>query len=386
MFFKKAFNNFNHWWRYVIVIIAVSVGYFVGQFPFLLAVVRSIGEDESIGSDKLDQFLANPDFSLVGINSNMGFALLLMMFVGALTAFFFIFKPLHRREFRTLVTTKSSINWNKIFFGFLVFLGLGLILELVIFFMHPGDYYFQFDFKMFIPLLILSAFLLPVQTSFEELIFRGYFLQGIAVLKVNSIINALFSLSVGYGLYNYLNNHAIFNSIDDLYKFYILLAIAIFLSVCIFLIVDRLIKNFFEEKNHWLNKNYKIFPIIITAVLFGLVHSMNPEIEKFGYGIMQTYYISAGLMLAIVTVMDDSLELALGIHAATNFTGAVFIGYENAAVQTESLFVHTNLSPYVATIGFIIISIIFILIAKFKYKWGSFVKIFEQIDQSEDIV
>jgi len=127
-------------------------------------------------------------------------------------------------------------------------------------------------------------------------------------------------------------------------------------------------------KNRWI-------PLIITSILFGLIHSSNPEIEKFGFWTMQVYYLSAGLLLGVVTLMDDSLELALGVHAATNFIGAVLVGYDGAALQTDSLFKTETMNATWMTQGFIIAAIIFILICKKKYNWGSFNRLLLPIDQ-----
>ena len=82
--------------------------------------------------------------------------------------------------------------------------------------------------------------------------------------------------------------------------------------------------------------------------------------------------------------MDDGLELALGVHAATNFAGAVFVGYNGAAIQTDSLFTAQEINPMYMTIGFVLVSIIFLIIMKYKYQWGSFKKLAEPITAPDD--
>ncbi len=322
MFFQKAMQGHNHWWRYIIVILVVLAGYMIGQIPLFLAIGRAIAEDSQLTSEALETFASDADFSIFNINNNMGFTLLLMMFLGAFTAFYFIFKPLHQREFRTLVTPNSRVDWGKIFFGFGLWLALSLGLEVVAYLMQPDHYSFQFKINTFIPLVIISVLLLPIQTSTEEFIFRGYLMQGIG----NSSL--LSKLGV----------------------------------------------------------NSKITALVVTSLLFGLVHSMNPEIQEFGFGIMQSYYISAGLVLGIMTLMDDGLELALGVHAATNFTGAVFVGYDGAAIQTDALFKTNELNPQFMLIGFILIAIIFLTLCKFRYKWVGFGKLASKIEKPTTVV
>ena len=99
---------------------------------------------------------------------------------------------------------------------------------------------------------------------------------------------------------------------------------------------------------------------------------------------MQMYYVSAGLLLGILTIMDDSLELALGVHAATNFTGAVLVGYDGGAIKTESIFTSHQLNPQLMLAGFLVLAVIFLLIVKSKYKWGSFSKIFDPIHKPDE--
>ncbi|MEL6867899.1 MAG: CPBP family glutamic-type intramembrane protease, partial [Bacteroidota bacterium] len=73
-------------------------------------------------------------------------------------------------------------------------------------------------------------------------------------------------------------------------------------------------------------------PLLITSALFGAMHLLNPEIKAFGLGLMMTYYITFGLFLGIISLMDNSLDLALGIHAATNIFGAAIVTFDGSAL------------------------------------------------------
>jgi membrane protease YdiL (CAAX protease family) len=67
------------------------------------------------------------------------------------------------------------------------------------------------------------------------------------------------------------------------------------------------------------------------------MHIFNPEVSKIGY-IILVYYIGTGLLLGIVTLMDEGMELALGFHAANNLVGALLISSDWSAFQTNSIF------------------------------------------------
>jgi membrane protease YdiL (CAAX protease family) len=79
------------------------------------------------------------------------------------------------------------------------------------------------------------------------------------------------------------------------------------------------------------------WPLLLTSLIFGLLHMFNPEVEKMGYGIM-VFYMGTGLFLGILTLMDEGLELALGFHAANNLTAALLVTADWTAFQTHSVY------------------------------------------------
>lgn len=125
-------------------------------------------------------------------------------------------------------------------------------------------------------------------------------------------------------------------------------------------------------KNKWA-------PLLITSVLFGIIHGMNPEVERFGFWTMQLYYVGAGLFLGLITILDDSLELALGVHAATNIFGAAFFSFDGSVLQTDSIVKSSEINPYIMVVTFMISAVIFMLVCNKKYSWGGFQRLFEPV-------
>jgi uncharacterized protein len=87
-------------------------------------------------------------------------------------------------------------------------------------------------------------------------------------------------------------------------------------------------------KNRW-------FPLVITSLVFGLFHSANPEVAQMGYGVMG-FYIGTGLLLGIMTLMDESLELALGFHLGNNLMAALLITSDYSVIRTDALFKYSG--------------------------------------------
>ncbi len=379
MFITQAFKGENNWWRYILVTIFVFMGYSIGTLPLTMALWRVADEDPNMTSEDVNEFFENPDFLQFGINTNLGLTLMLLMFVAAMAVFYFVFKPLHKREFNTMTRTSGSLDWSRIAYGFLLWLVLGLAFESIGYAMAPDNYSVNFKLNTFLPLLALSIFILPIQTSFEELFFRGYIMQAIGISKLQSVAMVIVAAIVCYFINDILVASLLSDDLDELRYSYISLAIKALVIIIFMIIASVLISiakgSTSSDKPH----NYKIVALVLSSVLFGLIHSANPEIEKFGYEIMMLYYISAGMLLGIVTLMDDRIELALGIHAATNFTGAVFVGYDGAAIQTDSILTSHSLNPYIMTGGFFVLAGVFLLITKRKYGWGSFSQLVDPI-------
>lgn len=83
-------------------------------------------------------------------------------------------------------------------------------------------------------------------------------------------------------------------------------------------------------RNRWV-------PLIVTSILFGLLHGSNPEVAKMGSALILVY-ITTGFFLAILTLMDEGLELSIGFHAANNLIVALLVTSDWTAFQTHSIF------------------------------------------------
>ncbi|GGH00587.1 abortive infection protein [Polaribacter pacificus] len=115
-------------------------------------------------------------------------------------------------------------------------------------------------------------------------------------------------------------------------------------------------------KNKW-------FPLLVTSAVFGLLHGMNPEVEKLGY-ITMVFYIGTGLLYGITTLMDEGTELALGLHASNNIVAAFFVTTDWTVFRTEALFVDTS-EPQVTWDMFASVLVFYpLLLLVFSKKYG----------------
>lgn len=224
---------------------------------------------------------------------------MLIPFVVGLALLFLWVKLIHRQTINSLTTARKQVDWSRILFAFALWSVLTILITGLGIFLSPEEYQLNFRWEPFLYLFFIVIFLIPIQTSFEEYLFRGYMMQGLGIMA----------------------------------------------------------------KNRWV-------PLVVTSVLFGLMHMGNPEVEEMGMGIM-VFYIGTGFFLGILTLMDRGLELALGFHAANNMISALLVTTDGTAFQVDAIY-KSLAEPSLGFDAFLPVFVIFpILLFIFaqKYKW-----------------
>jgi hypothetical protein len=311
-FIKEGFKGRIEWYWYLITLgIVFFFWQIIGIIPLVaVASVKAGSVDKFVESAK-DQFMS------LGIDSNLYLFLALFTLISGLLGLLLGVKYIHNRFIKNIITSRSAVDWSRIGFAFMLWFMISLGILMIGVFVEPENLVWNFKPIPFAILVIISFLLIPLQTSFEELLFRGYLMQGLGVLA----------------------------------------------------------------KNRWL-------PLLLTSIVFGLLHGANPEVEKLGWGIM-VFYIGTGLFFGIVTLMDEGTELALGLHAANNIVAAVFITTDWAAFQTEALYIDTS-EPSLGWETFVPVFVLYpiiLYILSRKYGWKDWnQKLFGKVNEPELIV
>lgn len=292
MFIAQGNTKENVFWKYLLGSFILFCASLVGQLPFIFGVY--------IKSYKEKIPYPNTYEATVGfLDSNLALFLMLVSFVFVFFQLYALVRFFHKQSFLQLITSRNSIDWHRVLFSFSIWAGITIISTVVVYILYPEDFIVQFDWIPFLLLFVIGLLLFPFQIGSEELIFRGYLMQGFGNLA----------------------------------------------------------------KNKW-------FPLLMTSLIFGMLHIANPEVDKMGYSIL-IYYIGTGLFLGIITLMDEGMELALGFHFANNFIAALLVTSDWTAFQTHSILKSTS-DPSVFFDIILPISIIFpilvVLFAK-KYQW-----------------
>ena len=198
-YIEQAYKGKNEWWRYLLAIITIFLGWqFLGVIPLFIAAYYE--------SDDLGELIKSSEsaFGDLGINSNLYLLVMLLTFVFGLVFLLFSVKKIHVRSIRSLITSRDKVDWNRVIFGFSMWFLLSLLSLVVDYAISPEHYVFNFKPEPFLILVVIAFVFMPLQTSFEELLFRGYLMQGIGVWFKNAAVPFLFT-SIVFGLMHGFN-------------------------------------------------------------------------------------------------------------------------------------------------------------------------------------
>nr|WP_309758696.1 CPBP family intramembrane glutamic endopeptidase [Flavobacterium sp.] len=259
MFVEQGIKPENKFWKYIVGSLILILASFIGQLPLMIGIIY-----ETLFNGKA--YPTNNTALMRFFDSNVMLFLMLLSFVFIMLGIIMVVRNLHSQTMLSVTTSRKNMDWSRVGFAFVIWSLFTVVVTLLSYYYSPTDFVLNFKPIPFAILLIIGVVLIPIQTSSEEYIFRGYLMQGFANLS----------------------------------------------------------------RNKW-------FPLLMTSVIFGGMHIFNPEVSKIGY-IILVYYIGTGLLLGIVTLMDEGMELALGFHAANNLVGALLISSDWSAFQTNSIF------------------------------------------------
>jgi membrane protease YdiL (CAAX protease family) len=273
----------NDWWRYLISFPAIlGIWLFLGSIPVIL-LMSYVAMDGNPATD-----FSGTGFT--GIPVILEFLITMSSFIPFFLAVLLAVRFIHDRPVKTLITAVAHIRWRRILAGAGMWLLIAALLSLMEALLYAGRYVLTFRPVTLLIFAIFALILIPIQTSAEELFFRGYLLQWLGL----------------------------------------------------------------RLKNKWLLS-------LLNGILFFLPHAANPEMASGSILIGLSYFVM-GFFLTLITIQDNGMELALGMHAANNLFAGVFANYEITALPSPSLFTVQFLDPVYSLISLIVGMIVFYVI------------------------
>jgi membrane protease YdiL (CAAX protease family) len=109
----------------------------------------------------------------------------MISFVFAMIGIYFVVRYLHHQTMLSITTSRTKLDWNRIFFSFLLWGTFTFVSTFLFYWVSPENFVINFKPIPFVILVVIGTLLIPIQTSTEEYIFRGYLMQGFANLSKN---------------------------------------------------------------------------------------------------------------------------------------------------------------------------------------------------------
>ncbi|PWA04647.1 CPBP family intramembrane glutamic endopeptidase [Flavobacterium psychrotolerans] len=297
MFIEQGVKPENKFWKYILGSLLIILASTVGQIPLVLAIfIKNISDGKG--------FSSNTEDWMTLLDSNLTLFLVMVSFVFAIVGIFLVVKYVHQQPFIEVTTSRKKVDWNRILFSFSIWSLFTIVSTVIMYYNNPENFVLNFKPIPFLILALVAVVMIPIQTSTEEYVFRGYLMQGFGNLALN-----------------------------------------------------------------------KWFPLVMTSVIFGSMHILNPEVNKMGY-IVLVYYIGTGFLMGIMTLMDEGMELSLGFHAANNLVGALLVTADWSVFQTNSILkdISEPTAGFDVILPVIVVYPILLFIFSKKYHWTNWVE------------
>ena len=193
-FIQQAYKGKNEWYHWLTTLFLVFLGWqILGVIPLVIAAAAK--------SKNIAEFLefAQTNFMTAGIDKNLLLFLIIFTFFVGLLFLFIGVKYIHKRTITSLITSRKKVDWKRFFYSFFVWGFIAIAFSYISIFLAPENFIWNFNAKPFFILVAISFLFIPFQTSLEELLFRGYLMQGLGVLAKNRWLPLIFT-SVVFGL------------------------------------------------------------------------------------------------------------------------------------------------------------------------------------------
>lgn len=194
MYFKQAWKGGQHAGQYIGTLALVIFGVLLGNIPMAAVMLMQ----------DLDTAFQPEDLFNLGIDKNLMLALVVAPFAFGLAALLFCVKYIHGRSINSVLTGRMRFDWSRVFVGFGIWIALTAAIEIAGYLSAPETYSMRPLSSSFFILLIVAFTMLPLQIAFEEVLFRGYLMQGLGRLT-NTRWIPLILTSVCFGLLHMAN-------------------------------------------------------------------------------------------------------------------------------------------------------------------------------------
>ena len=196
MFIEQGLKSENKFWKYILGSVIIIFASLLGQIPLLVTLLYETfvnGKPYPTSNEAIMRFF-EPNFTLF---------LIMISFVFIMLGIILVVRYLHHQTMLSVTTSRDKIDWNRIVFSFLIWAAFTIVSTLLFYYYNPSDFVINFKPVPFAILALIGIVLIPIQTSSEEYIFRGYLMQGFANLAKNKWFPLLMTSLIFGGMHWY---------------------------------------------------------------------------------------------------------------------------------------------------------------------------------------
>ena len=187
MFLWDKSYNLKNFWYYILGSFILILFSTIGQLPMIPFLPSELPSPDA---DPMDIFKTIP--------SNLRLFLLLLSFAFVLPGIWLVVKKLHDLPIMSIISSRKKIDLGRVLYSFMLWGTVVTVFVFIEYSLNPENYVFNFKVKEFLILAVIAILFIPIQTSVEEIVFRGYLMQGFGHW-LNSRFMALFLTSTVFG-------------------------------------------------------------------------------------------------------------------------------------------------------------------------------------------
>jgi membrane protease YdiL (CAAX protease family) len=194
---KENSNRWIDFLKLVFTCLLVFIVTLIFSIPHAVVLFQKMLEDAGADLDslesimtvfpKIEERLQSMDVAdqMSILEPNLNLFLMLLGFCGMLITVIICNKYVNGNSFLSLTTSRSKIDFSRIFFSFGLWSIISVVMIILGYFLSPESYVLNFNLIPFLILSLIVLLLIPIQTSAEEYVFRGYIIQNLGIITRN---------------------------------------------------------------------------------------------------------------------------------------------------------------------------------------------------------
>lgn len=198
MFIEQGIKPENKFWKYIVGSLVVILISSFGQIPLMIGIFAKSFSDGK-GMPQLDE-----KSLMTYLEPNLTLFLIMLSFVFAMFGIYIVVKNIHKQTMLSVTTSRAKVDWSRILFSFTIWSLFTIISTAILYYTSPESFVINFKLVPFLILVIIGTLMIPIQTSCEEYVFRGYLMQGFGNLARNKWFPLVMTSSI-FGLMHIAN-------------------------------------------------------------------------------------------------------------------------------------------------------------------------------------